>query len=180
MNSKEEKKVNVWVEHVKKIAKEKNISYMCASTLPETKESYKKIVKPKQEGKRAVAQKKEKERLEVLEKQPENKDIYENLIQKIAKRKTAKESRESKKTQEALRIGEGGEKNPYEKKTIKELEDRIALMLKEPKRFTDYPEMIMNEVKPIMDILAKKKAMKKLQEKNKEKVKKEKKDKKSK
>ena len=174
MSSKEDKKPNSWVEHVKKVAKEKGISYMCASTLPETKESYQKPVKPKKEGKRAIAQKKEKERLEMLKKQPENKDIYENLVQKIANREKAKENRESKKLDEAFQRSEGVPDSPYEKKTIKELEDRIALMLKEPKRFTDYPELIMNEIKPIMDVLAKKKAMKKAQEKTKEKAKKEK------
>jgi hypothetical protein len=166
-----DKKINPWVEHVKKIAKEKGISYMCAVSLPETKKSYQQPTKPKPEGKRALAQKKEKERIELLEKQPENKDILDNLIQKIARRKTAKQNKESKKLDEAFQRSEGVPENPYEKKTIKELEDRIALMLKEPKRFTDYPEDIMQEIKPLMDILAKKKAMKKNQEKAKEKAK---------
>ena len=166
----DKKKVNSWVEHVKKYAKEHNISYMCAVAM--AKASYKAPEKVKPEGKRAIKEKKEKETIEILEKQPENKDILDNLIKKIVRRKTARTAKELKAIDKALQKAEGYiVDSPYEKFSIQQLEDRIALMLKEPKRFTDYPELIIQEIKPLMDILQKKKAMKKNQQSVKEKTK---------
>ena len=38
---------NAWVEHIKKYAKENNLSYSCAMTMPDCKNSYKKTKESK-------------------------------------------------------------------------------------------------------------------------------------
>lgn len=171
--STEEKKINPWVEHVKKYAKEHNISYMCAVTM--AKASYKAPEKVKPEGKRAIKEKKETEKIELYKKQPENKDLLDDLLEKRKKRNEAKENRESKKLHKAYMKSEGYVvDNPYEKLTIEQLQERIELMKKEPKRFTPYPELINDEIKPVLDELNRKIKLKKQQQKEKEKKVKEK------
>jgi len=96
-NSSDEKKPSPWVEHVKKVAKEKGISYMCAASLPETKASYQKPTKPKPEGKRAIKARQEEERIKELFKQPENDDILKALLAKVEKRIQSKATREKNK-----------------------------------------------------------------------------------
>jgi hypothetical protein len=42
---------NAWIQHVKKFAADKNISYSCALSMPECKVSYKSKEEPKKESK---------------------------------------------------------------------------------------------------------------------------------
>lgn len=166
--------VNAWVEHVRKVAKELGISYMCA--VEKAKESYKPPEKQKPEGKRALKEKKEQEKIKLLQTQPENMDILNDLIEKIKKRENARESRESKKIHKAYMKSEGFVvDNPLEKYTIEQLEERIELMKKEPERFTPFPDLINDEIKPVLDEIHRKKKLKQQQQKQKEKKEKEKK-----
>lgn len=84
------KKVNPWVEHVKKYAKENGLSYMCA--VEKARESYQKPVKV---GKRQMMKEKEQKRLiEFREKGLEG--DYTDLIRKIEQREIKKSRREAK------------------------------------------------------------------------------------
>ena len=82
------KKVNPWVEHVKKYAKENNLSYMCA--VEQAKASYQKPVKV---GKRQMMKEKEQKRLMEFREKGLEAD-YLDLVNKIAKRDRMKEKRE--------------------------------------------------------------------------------------
>lgn len=82
------KKVNPWVEHVKKYAKENNLSYMCA--VEKARESYQKPVKV---GKRQMMKEKEQKRLMEFREKGLDAD-YLDLVNKIAKRDRMKEKRE--------------------------------------------------------------------------------------
>jgi hypothetical protein len=82
------KKVNPWVEHVKKYAKENNLSYMCA--VEQAKASYQKPVKV---GKRQMMKEKEEKRLIEFREKGLDAD-YLDLVNKIAKRDRMKEKRE--------------------------------------------------------------------------------------
>lgn len=82
------KKVNPWVEHVKKYAKENNLSYMCA--VEQAKASYQKPVKV---GKRQMMKEKEQKRLMEFREKGLDAD-YLDLVNKIAKRDKMKEKRE--------------------------------------------------------------------------------------
>lgn len=82
------KKVNPWVEHVKKYAKENNLSYMCA--VEQAKASYQKPVKV---GKRQMMKEKEQKRLIEFREKGLDAD-YLDLVNKIAKRDRMKEKRE--------------------------------------------------------------------------------------
>jgi len=84
------KKVNPWVEHVKKYAKENGLSYMCA--VEKARESYQKPVKV---GKRQMMKEKEQKRLmEYMEKGLL--DEYNFLQKKIEKQQKKKQQREAK------------------------------------------------------------------------------------
>lgn len=164
----ENKKINPWVEHVKKYAKEHNISYLCAVSM--AKDSYKAPTKVKPEGKRALKEKKEKERIELLETQPHNSDILQDLLEKRRKRNEARKAKESKALHKAYMKGEGDiVDNLYEKFSIEQLKERIELMKKEPKRFTPYPELITDEIKPVQNEIDRKLKLKKQQQQQKEK-----------
>jgi hypothetical protein len=82
------KKVNPWVEHVKKYAKDNNLSYMCA--VEQAKASYNKPVKV---GKRQMMKEKEQTRLKEFQEKGLMLD-YDDLQAKIAKREKKKEQRE--------------------------------------------------------------------------------------
>ena len=82
------KKVNPWVEHVKRYAKENNLSYMCA--VEKARESYQKPVKV---GKRQMMKEKEQKRLIEFREKGLDAD-YLDLVNKIAKRDRMKEKRE--------------------------------------------------------------------------------------
>jgi hypothetical protein len=82
------KKVNPWVEHVKRYAKENNLSYMCA--VEKARESYQKPVKV---GKRQMMKEKEEKRLIEFREKGLDAD-YLDLVNKIAKRDKMKEKRE--------------------------------------------------------------------------------------
>ena len=82
------KKVNPWVEHVKRYAKENNLSYMCA--VEQAKASYQKPVKV---GKRQMMKEKEQKRLMEFREKGLDAD-YLDLVNKIAKRDKMKEKRE--------------------------------------------------------------------------------------
>jgi hypothetical protein len=82
------KKVNQWVEHVKKYAKENGLSYMCA--VEKARESYQKPVKV---GKRQMMKEKEQKRLMEFREKGLDAD-YLDLVNKIAKRDRMKEKRE--------------------------------------------------------------------------------------
>jgi hypothetical protein len=82
------KKVNPWVEHVKKYAKENGLSYMCA--VEQAKASYNKPVKV---GKRQMMKEKEEKKLEDFKRLGLTED-YDDLVKEILKREKKKEKRE--------------------------------------------------------------------------------------
>lgn len=82
------KKVNPWVEHVKKYAKENGLSYMCA--VEKARESYQKPVKV---GKRQMMKQKEEKKLEDFKRLGLTED-YDDLVKEILKREKKKEKRE--------------------------------------------------------------------------------------
>jgi hypothetical protein len=82
------KKVNPWVEHVKRYAKENNLSYMCA--VEKARESYQKPVKV---GKRQMMKQKEEKKLEDFKRLGLTED-YDDLVKEILKREKKKEKRE--------------------------------------------------------------------------------------
>jgi len=82
------KKVNPWVEHVKRYAKENGLSYMCA--VEKARESYQKPVKV---GKRQMMKEKEEKKLEDFKRLGLTED-YDDLVKEILKREKKKEKRE--------------------------------------------------------------------------------------
>ena len=85
------KKVNPWVEHVKKYAKDNNLSYMCA--VEQARASYNKPVKV---GKKQMMKQKEEQRLEDYKKSGDE-YAYNQLATEIARRDKKKEQREARK-----------------------------------------------------------------------------------
>lgn len=83
------KKVNPWVEHVKKYAKENNLSYMCA--VQEARKSYEKPVKI---GKRQQLNEKEERYIKEYEASGDL-DARDALLAKRAKRDKRKEQKEA-------------------------------------------------------------------------------------
>jgi len=82
------KKVNPWVEHVKRYAKENGLSYMCA--VEKERASYQKPVKV---GKRQMIKEKEEKKLEDFKRLGLTED-YDDLVKEILKREKKKEKRE--------------------------------------------------------------------------------------
>ena len=105
--------VNPWVEHVKKYAKDNNISYMCAIT--EAKESYQKV------DKKAEKEKKENEMLNVIVKR--FKKQYEEVKDDDTKFKFLK-SNFNKKNENIKQ---------YVKSKAPKLYDELIFKKKEPK-----------------------------------------------
>lgn len=175
----EEKKVNPWVEHVKKYAKEHNISYMCAVAM--AKASYKAPEKVKPEGKRAIKAKKEEEKVKELYKQPENLDVLQALLQKIDKRKNAKATRDKNKQEKETEYAKNNLEvtsalGKYSVDQIKEKIEKIKDNIKKHDMYGKVPtdELIEIETRMWFDELTKRKKAKTAYEDRKTKEKKQK------
>jgi hypothetical protein len=156
---------NPWVDHVRKVAKDNNIGYMCAIT--KAKETY---VPPVKVSKRALMSEKEKKDLERLSKdvmRGENQDLYDRLQHKISKREDRKKQYLSDKIALKNALKEANLtslKSPYENYTIDALKKQIELIKKEPERFVPFYDknnekdinLVQMEVKKLDDILIRK------------------------
>jgi serine phosphatase RsbU (regulator of sigma subunit) len=88
------KKVNPWVEHVKKYAKDNNLSYMCA--VEQARASYNKPIKI---GKRQKLKENEEKYLKELEAKDDSDSrlFRDALLAKMAKRDKQREQRQARK-----------------------------------------------------------------------------------
>jgi|688.fasta_scaffold63464_4 hypothetical protein len=88
------KKVNPWVEHVKKYAKDNNLSYMCA--VEQARASYNKPIKI---GKRQKLKENEEKYLKELEAKDDSDSrlFRDALLAKMAKRDKEREQRQARK-----------------------------------------------------------------------------------
>ncbi len=177
--SEQEKKVNPWVEHVKKYAKDNGISYMCAVTM--AKASYKAPTKVKPEGKRAIKAKKEDERVKQLYKEPENVDVLQELLKKIDKRKQAKATKDKNKKERETEYAKNNLEvtsalGKYTVDQIKEKIEKIKDNIKKHDMFGKIPtdELIEIETRMWLDELTKRKKVKTAYEDRKTKEKKQK------
>lgn len=168
--------VNAWVEHVRKYAKEHNMSYMCA--VEKAKESYVAPKKEKPETKRAMTERKEKEKIKLYSEKPEEyADLLRDLLNKIEKRESSRNRRLSKK--EAAKEMEeefkkkGVDINYLNKMSIQQLQERIEYIKKNQSKLP-YPDLIHLELEPYIKELDSRYNLEKQKVKQKEKRKKEK------
>lgn len=125
------KKVNPWVEHVKKYAKENNLSYMCA--VEQARKSY---IKPIKIGKRQKLKEKEEQRLEEYKKSGDEYALNQ-LATKMAKRDKLKEQREARK-------------NPQTKFSLSQLQEKMDSLIDKSKTAKGDELVFINDL--IIDI----------------------------
>jgi hypothetical protein len=164
--------VNQWVEHVRKYAKDNNISYMCA--IEKAKASYNPSKKEKPPGKRELGEKKEKDYIKQIEGKEEYQGLYNDLMKKIDTREKSRQRRESKKIDDQLLKSEFGVSDDFlTKMSIQQLRDRIKYISDNKDKF-EYPDLIHLEIQPYLFQLNKKLKQEEQQKKQKEKKKKDK------
>ena len=148
------KKVNPWVEHVKKYAKDNNLSYMCA--VEQARASYNKPIKI---GKRQQLNEKEKKYIKEYEASGDL-DARDALLNKRAKRDKQREAR----------------KNQQTKFSLSQLQEKMDLLIEKSKtakgnELVSITDLILN----IRNAISEKESQKRKAIKDKEKKQKEKK-----
>ena len=128
---------NPWIEHVKQKAKELNVSYGCAITLPEVRKTYKPLAKPSKPTKPQRKTEQKRMTMEDVDAPPaKSKPKAKPPAKSKPKAKPNKSTKPHKKTEQKRMAMEDVNAQPAKSKRVLQMYDSDDSLIK----FDDFPE----------------------------------------